>query len=870
MHRRAPRGLASTSASALMKGWLVAASLALSLAYASQLVAAGAPAIAAAGKADVPKPGQFPRSVQVEGALVVVHPPQIRAWDDFEDIEGLAALELKPDDGAPSRFGTIAFKARAVPDLEARVVHFDDIEVTSVKEQGEEISEESRALFVSAMDLGARDVPLDLVLSHLADGVIPESTGGIRFEPPEILVSTAPALIVLLHGEPALAPVGDAGLLFAANTNWPLFRNGAKGAWYLRDNDTWLTAADLEGPWTWADELPASLVQLPETDDWRSTRAAAKAWSDPPGSEPPSVFVSTEPAELILIDGDPELIEIGALGLSFVANTESPLFRLGERWYYLVSGRWFTSRALDGRWTAVLELPDVFADIPEDHEKADVLAAVPGTPAARMAALDAQIPEKTQVPRDLSMPEAVTYVGEPLFEPIPGTNLKRATNTAYSVIQAGADYYLCYSGMWYAAPSPQGPWRVTSHVPAQVYQIPPSSPVYNTTYVKVEEESPVSVTFGVTQGYSSVYVSNGVPVYGTGWYYPPYYYYYGGYPIYFAYPYTYGSASFYNPSTGTYGSVSRAYGPYGGWGYASAYNPTTGTYGRAEAVWDHDEWYAVGEAYNPHTGRYYGTERYYDADDEQWEIDSRFSGERGYVDVSREFDEDSGRATIETSRGGEGTFTREKSDGGWNTRGEFETADGRTITGSGRYEDGEGSSTLRGSEGGTGTVERSVDDGVVTREGTFSKDGKTIETETTRDGTGRRTTFETSEGTSGAVGGRGQQRTALAQTESGDLYAARDGNVYRKSDDGWSRHSNGSWETIPMPSRDADAAARSYGGGNNYRQSASSSQRGVAGYDANGYRSLDRDYSARQRGMSRSGAYAGQRGGVGRMQGRRR
>jgi hypothetical protein len=865
MIRRAPIALASLRASLLVSAWLVAASVTPGVARALEPAAAGEPV----GEQEKPSPGQFPRTVPVDGGVVVIHPPQIRAWDDFEDIEGLAAMELRADGGDGTRFGTIAFKASAVPDLEARLVHFDEIAVTSVKEQGEEVSEQARRQFVSAMDLGARDVPLDLVLSHLADGVIPESTTGIRFEPPKINVSTTPAIIVLLHGEPALAPVGDAGLLFAANTNWPLFRDGADGAWYLRDNDNWLTAGDLTGPWSWPGELPPSVVELPETDDWRSTRVAAISWSGPPETEPPRVFVSTEPAELLLIDGEPELVEIGALGLSYVKNTDSPLFRLRERWYYLVSGRWFTSRALDGRWSAVLELPEVFADIPEDHEKADVLAAVPDTPAARMAALDAQIPEKTEVPRDLSMPEAVTYVGEPVFEPIPGTSLKRATNTAFSVIQADADFYLCYGGMWYVASRPEGPWRVTSHVPSQVYQIPPSSPVYNTTYVKVEEESPVSVTFGVTQGYSSVYVSNGVPVYGTGWYYPPYYYYYGGYPIYFPYPYTYGSASFYNPATGTYGSVSRAYGPYGGWGYASAYNPNTGTYGRAEAVWDHDEWYAVGEAYNPHTGRYYGTERYYDADDEQWEIDSRFSGERGYVDVSREFDEDSGRATIETSRGGEGTFSREKSDGGWNTSGEFETADGRTITGSGRYEDGEGGSTLRGSEGGTGTVERSVDDGVVTREGSFTKDGKTIETETSRDGTGRRTSFETSEGTSGVVGGRGQQRTALAQTESGDIYAARDGNVYKKSGDGWSRHSDGSWETIPMPSRSSDAATQSYGGGDR-RQSASTMNRSASGFDADRYGSLDRDFSARQRGMSRSGAYARQRGGAGRWQGRRR
>ncbi|MDH3643130.1 MAG: hypothetical protein OES38_13600, partial [Gammaproteobacteria bacterium] len=324
---------------------------------------------------------------------------------------------------------------------------------------------------------------------------------------------------------------------------------------------------------------------------------------------------------------------------------------------------------------------------------------------------------------------------------------------------------------------------------------------------------------------------------------------------YYGYPYTYGSGSYYNPRTGAYGSVSRAYGPYGGYGYASAYNPRTGTYGRAEAVWDHDEWYGVGEAYNPRTGRYFGTERYYDDDHNEWEIDSTFAGRRGQVDVSREFDDDSGRATIETSRGGEGTITRRESGDGWNTQSEFETADGRTVVGSGRYEDGEGASTIRGSEGGVGSIERSVDDGVATREGSFTRDGKTLNTETTRDGSGPRTTFETSEGASGAVAGRGLNRTAVAESASGDLYAARDGNVYKKSDNGWSRHAENTWKTIDMPDRSSRSATNrsTYGGGGDR------------------YGNLDRDYSARHRGMSRSRSYnRGYSGGGGRASGGRR
>ena len=94
------------------------------------------------------------------------------------------------------------------------------------------------------------------------------------------------------------------------------------------------------------------------------------------------------------------------------------------------------------------------------------------------------------------------------------------------------------------------------------------------------------MTYGYTSGYSNVYFSYGVVVYGSGWYYPPYYY----YPYYYYRPYSYGGGSFYNPHTreltamqvglmglmgewdmrppitrpqGTYARGAAAYGPYG-------------------------------------------------------------------------------------------------------------------------------------------------------------------------------------------------------------------------------------------------------------------------------------------------------------------
>ena len=521
----------------------------------------------------------------------------------------------------------------------------------------------------------------------------------------------------------------------------------------------------------------------------------------------PTVFVSTEPAELVLLVGEPNLVEINN-GLAYANNTDSQLFSYQDTWYYLVSGRWFSNDSLDGPWRSVAALPQVFADVPPGHIMANALASVPGTPEAKIAALDAQIPKRTTVALDTPLAETVSYAGEPEFADIAATDMKRAVNTNFDVIQVGDEFYLCYTGTWYKSDSANGPWETATSVPDEIYTIPASDPAHHTTYVTIVEETPTTVTYSYTAGYQHIYFYYGVPVYGTGWYYPPYYGYYGGYPYYYHYPYSYGSGSYYNPRTGSYGSVTTAYGPYGGWGYASGYNPNTGTYGRAEAVWDHDEWYAVGEAYNPSTGNYFGTERYYDADSGDWEIDSTLSTQRGDLDISREFDSDSGRAELSNSRGGEATLTRHASDGGWDTNGEFTTADGRTITSTGRYENGRGTSTFLGSEGGTGTIDRSTNGSTVNRQGTFTRDGQTLNTNTTRDGLDSRTTFESSTGARGVTSRDGlDSRTSLVESGSGDVYASRDGNVYRKTDDGWEQRSDGSWSGMEGAERRTDAAA---------------------------------------------------------------
>jgi hypothetical protein len=782
----------------------------------------------------------YPQRIEFDNGYVLVHAPQITAWEEFKVIEGRAVLEAYSNDGSDTILATGLFQADTQTDVDRRIVAVDGLVVKGITlADGSEATAEQRRLLQSAMPEAAREIPLDLVLSNLPDTVLAPDTPGIKAEPPVIHTVNSPALLLLTHGDPVAAPLKDNELSFIVNTNWTLFTNEKKTRWYLLNDKEWLTSKTLDGKWSYPRRLPKALQELPEGDNWKAARQAASQWKKPK-SKPPLVISSSSPAELIVIDGDVDLKPI-VEHFWYVRNTTSHVFYHRQNYYYLVSGRWFVSPALADGWKSVTELPEVFLTIPTDSVKADVRASVPGTMEARMAALEAVLPRRTEVDLDSKVVVNVTYAGDPKFEAIPGTKIQRAANTAFDILLVDGTYYLCYSAAWYTSATPEGPWLVANTVPDAVYDIPPSSPIHHTTYVRVEESSNVHVSFAYTAGYYGSYVAFGVPVWGTGWYYPPYVYYdpfYHGYPYYphyYGYPHTYGSASFYNPRTGLYGSTSRYYGPYGSYGYTSTFNPRTGTYAAAESAWSGDQWAGQGVAYNPRTGRSFETERYYDGDDNKWKSTSTLAGRRGEVEVNRRRDEDGSRTRFDTSRGGTGLVTADKRAGGIDTRSEFETANGRTITGQGRFENGEGTANLRGSAGGRAEIERSVNGRSVKREGSFERNGETLNTTTRRNGGGPTTTFETSDGARGVVSGRALNKTAVGQSANGDLYAGSNGNVFRKTDNGWQRRSNGSWQGV-----------------DNRRSSTRTSPRTNNRGSANRYNSsnLSRDHRARSQGIS--------------------
>jgi hypothetical protein len=192
--------------------------------------------------------------------------------------------------------------------------------------------------------------------------------------------------------------------------------------------------------------------------------------------------------------------------------------------YLLLSGRWFKAKSLHGPWTYVggNELPPDFAKIPANTPQGMVLSSVPNTPQAELAVLSTSVPTTATVNRRETTTQ-VTYDGEPKFKPIEGTRLSYAVNAQLPVIQAGEKYFAVDNGVWFTASSPKGPWQVAAEVPDEIYSIPPSSPVYYATFVRVYQANEDEVETGYTSGYLGGYEDDGTVVYGTGWDYEYWY-----------------------------------------------------------------------------------------------------------------------------------------------------------------------------------------------------------------------------------------------------------------------------------------------------------------------------------------------------------
>ena len=398
----------------------------------------------------------WPQEVDARGFHLMIYQPQVDQWKK-NHLEARAAVTVTREGSPAPLYGIVSLTARTDVDKESRMVRLEDVKATSVSFPATKSKEsELERAIRDTLPQWPHTVALDRLLADLA---MTQAEGenesvAVKNDPPKILYSPTPAVLIVVDGQPVLRSVQGTPFQHAINTPATLFYDTSASRYYLDGNGIWVTATTLDGPWTAATNSPAGLdqakTQIEQTEE-KDPHDHSKDPGPPPMSRSlPAVFVSTAPAELLVTQGAPQLSPISKTKLLYVTNTENNIFLdvPTQNYYVLLSGRWYQGRSLKGPWTWVSgsQLPGDFSKIPSDSPKASVLASVPGTQQAREAVIANQIPQTAAVRRAEASIE-VRYDGAPQFRPIEGTSLEYAVNTANDVIHARSRYYACHNGV---------------------------------------------------------------------------------------------------------------------------------------------------------------------------------------------------------------------------------------------------------------------------------------------------------------------------------------------------------------------------------------------------------------------------------------
>jgi hypothetical protein len=528
----------------------------------------------------------WPREVPTsKGGTITVYEPQIESLKG--DVVRLrAAVSYRGPDGKEPVFGVTWILGKLVTDRDARTVTTAGPLVERTRFP--EITPEREKRFADRVNPALRTwsftMSLDRFTAALAAAEREQrSAQGLKADPPKILVRNEASVLIFIDGEPRLQDVPKTSLRRVANTPVAILYDARSNRYYTSNGTFWYAATAATGPYASIPKPPADVEKATREAQANAPPqdVALEDETDQPKT-PPALVVTTEPAELISFDGEPQWKPVTDTNLLFATNTPNQVFKdiATQQTFALLTGRWFAARSFDGPWTFVPadKLPADFEKIPPESDAGSARASVAGTDEAEDALLDAQIPQTVAIDRATARLD-VTYDGEPRFEQIPDTRIAYALNTPTSVLKVRGRYYACDQAVWYVSSSPTGPWAVSDSRPEEVDDIPPSAPVYNVKYVYVYDSTPSVVYVGYTPGYVGCYPWGPTVVWGTGYVYRPWY------------------GTWYYPRPATWG-IGVTYNPWSGWSMGIGYSAGFFGFGMS--------WYAWGGTHGSYRPPYYG------------------------------------------------------------------------------------------------------------------------------------------------------------------------------------------------------------------------------------------------------------------------
>ena len=233
---------------------------------------AAGPAASREGTGNAP----WPREATEGGRTFTVYQPQIETWDGTR-LHARAAVSVESAASPLQHFGVVWFSARAEVDKVNRLVALADFRVDKVAFPSEpDQAAEYQKVLERRLPREVSRISLDRVQAALAITEAQRSAGtpqAVKNDPPRVIFSMTPALLVLVDGKPVLRQVEGTSISLQRVVNsWALILVDQKaGKHYLRAVGRWFEASTLDGPWAVAVRPPAALDAAMQTAE-RSQR----------------------------------------------------------------------------------------------------------------------------------------------------------------------------------------------------------------------------------------------------------------------------------------------------------------------------------------------------------------------------------------------------------------------------------------------------------------------------------------------------------------------------------------------------------------------------------------------------------------------
>ena len=378
-----------------------------------------------------------------DGGVILIYQPQVEVFTG-NNLEARAAVSVKTAaSGDTPVFGAIWIVSKIDTNRDTRTAIIRDIEISDVRfADASDDQKDALAKFIEAKVEGSTlTISVDQLLADLDAEGAGIAQADLRHEPPIIKLSTKPAILVSIDGDPVLQEIDGSNYERVVNSAFLIVKDGGTHYLYVGSN-TWYQAAEIPGPWSIATAVPADIKSFIEPADGDM---------EDPGKM--DVIIATEPTELLVTAGPPTWTPVEGMDLLYLSNTDGNAFLelSTQKYYVLLSGRWYRGEGLLGEldWSHVPndELPEPFSDIPVESVNGAVLSQVAGTRQARDAVLENTIPQTAAINRDDST-FSVQYDGEPDFAPIEEIKVEYAQNTAAAVFKYGNLYYAGNDGVW--------------------------------------------------------------------------------------------------------------------------------------------------------------------------------------------------------------------------------------------------------------------------------------------------------------------------------------------------------------------------------------------------------------------------------------